>query len=52
MIVKELKEVLEQYGDNTKVYVRYTGGEFEIETGDTFRAQDIEAEYDSLIINI
>ena len=52
MRVKDLKEVLEQYGDNTQIYVRYTGGDLEVEEGDTFRAQDIEAEYDSLVINI
>ena len=52
MKAKELKEVLEQYGDNTEIHVRYTGGELEIENGDTFRIQNIEAEYDSLVINI
>lgn len=52
MKVKELLEVLEQYGDNTEIYVRYEGFDIEIEHGDTFKIKDIEADYDSLVLSI
>lgn len=52
MKVKELLEVLEEYGENTEIYVRYEGFDIEIESGDTFRVKDIEEEYKGLILSI
>lgn len=52
MKVKELREILEQYGDNTSIYVRYHGLDIEIEHGDTFKIKEVEEEYKGLILNI
>lgn len=52
MKVKELLEVLEQYGENTEIYIRYEGLDMEIGNGDTFKVKDIEEEYKGLILSI
>lgn len=52
MKVKELLEVLRQYGENTSVYVEYSGIDFEVEHGDTFRIKDIEDNFGNLVLKI
>ena len=52
MKVKELLEVLREYGENTSVYVEYSGNDFEVEYGDTFRIKDIEDNFGNLVLKI
>lgn len=52
MKVKDLQEVLNQYMDNTEIYVRYEGYGVEVEYEDTFKIKDIEEEYSELILSI
>lgn len=52
MKVKELLEVLGQYGENTRVYVEYSGSDIEVEYGDTFIIKDIEDDFGNLVLKI
>lgn len=52
MKVKDLQEILEQYGDNTNVYVRYHGFGIELDNEDTFKVKDIKEEYGDLVLSI
>lgn len=52
MKVAELIKILKEYGDNTEIYVRYTGFDIEIENGDTFKIKDIEADYGDLVLKV
>lgn len=52
MKVKELLKMLNQYGENTNVYVKYNGFDLEIENGDTFKIKDIEDDFGDLVLKI
>lgn len=52
MKVKELLDVLRQYGENTNVYVEYSGNDFKIGYGDTFRIKEIEDNFGNLVLKI